>query len=232
MISGNIVLTGIEPAVLKAATAGVARAGGWGIRGIRSSRQTSKLRALVTDIETGDATSGDFDTFAAEDLASVGRYLDTPEFAHIAYSLASIAIVQKVGRKSDDALEMIKNELHASLQAAGLAAADLFADRIFAAILYAVTEETANIGRSQSPRAHAEAVKMVASIATASMRNTQLLKKYTESAEFLTFEDDLSAQVRSLHVTMKIPHAGTTRQVPYDQLFTTETCLCSPRRSR
>ena len=103
---------------------------------------------------------------------------------------------------------------------AGSAAANLFTDRIFAAITYAVGAETEKvIAHQQSPRIQAEAVKIAASIAAASSRNTQLLKHSTEIAEYLAFETELRAQVCSLHGTMRIPHAGTTRQVPYDQLF-------------
>jgi len=175
----------------------------------------------VKDIETAASTSGSGADLAPEELARIGEYLESPQFENISYSLASILIVQKAGRKADDAITAIKDELRASLQAiAGPATANIFTDAIFAAILYAVGNQAANIiANQQSPRVQAEAVKVAASIAAASSRNTQLLKRSTQIAEYFTFESELRAQIQSLHGTMRIPHAGTTRQVPYDELF-------------
>ena len=212
-------LTGIEPVIIKSATGAATRAAGWGIGELRSSRKSRELNKLVRQIEAvsaSESTTG----ITTNELASIGQYLQSPEFDHIAYSVANVLIVQKAGRKLDDALAAIKDELSASLcNIAGLAAADMFTDIVFMALFCAVTRETANFGTQLPPRAQAEAVKVVASIASASARNARLLRESTQSADYLTFEEELRAQIRSLHATMRIPHAGTTRQVPYDQLL-------------
>jgi hypothetical protein len=60
---------------------------------------------------------------------------------------------------------------------------------------------------------------MISSIAAASARNVEILRQHEHVAEFTAFEKDMRAQIRALHGTMKLPHAGTTKQVPYERLF-------------
>ena len=160
-------LTGIEPVIIKCAAGATTRAAGWGIAELRSSRKSRELSKLVKQIEAVSASES-ATGLTTEEVASVGRYLQSPEFDHIAYSVANVLIVQKTGSKLDDALAAIKDELSASLHSiAGLAAADIFTDIIFMALFHAVTRETTNFGTHLPPRAHAEAVKVVASIASA-----------------------------------------------------------------
>jgi hypothetical protein len=172
-------LTGIEPVIIKSATGAATRAAGWGIGELRSSRKSRELSKLVKEIET-ISESENAAGLTLDELASIGQYLQSPEFDHIAYSLASVVLVQKVGRKLDEALAALKDELSASLYAiAGLTAADVFTDIIFMALFHAVTRETANVSAHLPPRAQAEAVKVVASIAGASARNARLLREST-----------------------------------------------------
>jgi NACHT domain len=212
-------LTGLEPAILDAAVGAATRAAGWGVTRARSSRRGAKLRSLVNGIETASAST-DYSASPGEQ-AHIGEYLSSPQFNNISYSLASALICQRSERKSEEVFELIKDELRASLESvAGVAAASVYVGPIFSALVYAVSQEAAGItAHSSSLRAEAEAVKIGASIAAASSRNAELLRGTTQIAEYLDFERDLRAQVRSLHATMRIPHAGTTRQVPYDQLF-------------
>ena len=215
----NKMLTGIEPVIIKSAAGAATRAAGWGIGELRSSRKSRELSKLVRQIEAVSASES-ATGLTTDELASVGQYLQSPEFDHIAYSVANVLIVQRAGRKLDDALASIKDELSASLcTIAGLAAADTFTDIIFMALFHAVMRETANVGTQLPPRAQAEAVKVVANIASASARNARLLRESAQIADYLAFEEELRAQVSSLHSTMRIPHAGTTRQVPYNRLF-------------
>jgi hypothetical protein len=214
------VLTGIEPVIAKSAASAATRAAGWGARQLRSSRRAKRLRTLVKDIEI--ASGSDNATHLAPDiLALIGEYIQTPQFDHIALSIAAILTADKAGRKSDKALSVIKDELNASLQTCtGIGSPTAVIDAIFAALLYAVTNETAKISaREPTPSAQAESIKIAASIAAASARNARLLRESTAIADYLNFEDELRAQIRLLHATMRIPHAGTTKQVPYDQLF-------------
>lgn len=212
-------LTGYEQAIINAAVSATTRTTGWGVTQIRSARRGNKLRNLVKEIEAASASLDD--SISPEELAHVGQYLSSPQFTNIAYSLANVLICQRGEHKTEESFEVIKNELKASLQSvAGSAAANVCTPLIYPALLLAVSQETANLTtHRRSLRGEAEAVKIVASIAAASSRNTELLKNTTKIADYLKFEHDLKEQVRSLHATMRIPHAGTTRQVPYDRLF-------------
>ncbi len=62
-------------------------------------------------------------------------------------------------------------------------------------------------------------LKTIGSLSSATVRSTDLLQGLDELERFRDFEDEYRAQVAGLHATMKLPHAGTTRQVPYEQLF-------------
>jgi hypothetical protein len=213
------VLTGIEPIIAKSAASAATRAAGWGVGKIRSSRRTKKLRTLANDIEIASGSHGAVE-LSPDDLALIGDYLHTPQFEHIAYSIAKILLIEKAGRKSDEALSAIKDELNASVQAATGVEIPAVVEVVFSGLVHAVANETAKMDtRESSPSAKADSIKIVASIAAASARNARLLRQTTAIADYLDFEDELRAQIRSLHATMRIPHAGTTRQVPYDQLF-------------
>jgi hypothetical protein len=215
------VLTGLEPVIVNAATSGARRAAGWGTRQVIASRRATKLRKLVKEIEDQTEAPDRAATLSADETASIGDFLLSPCFVNISYSLACALIVEKSGRKADVALKAVKEVLSASLaSAASEQASQLFTDCIFAALLYASTRATADlIAQQQSPRTQAEALKIIASVTAASTRNIQLLRTPVETSSFLAYENELRAQVRSLHGTMRIPHAGTARQVPYDKLF-------------
>ena len=217
--------TGVEPIIAKSAASAACRAAGWGVKQVRSGRKTKKLRTLAAAIETAcesDSSVG----LSTDNLAQIGEYLHSPQYEHIAYSVAKLLIVEKAGRKSDEALAAIKDELNASLRCVTGSEIPTIADAIFAALVHAVTIEINNIStREPTPGAQAESIKIAASIAGASTRNARLLRQTVAIADYINFEDELRAQIRSLHATMRIPHAGTTRQVPYDQL------LIAPRLS-
>lgn len=212
-------LTGIEPVIAKSAASAACRAAGWGVGQVRASRKTKRLRTLAKAIETASG-SDSVVGLVPDDLARIGEYLQSPQFEHIAYSVAKLLFVERAGHKSDVALSTIKDELSASLRCATEIEIPALADAIFAALVHAVMIETTNIAtRELTPSAQAESIKIAASIAAASTRNARLLRQTTDIADYLNFEDELRAQIRSLHATMRLPHAGTTRQVPYDQLF-------------
>jgi hypothetical protein len=131
--------------------------------------------------------------------------------------------VESSGKRADQAISAIKAEFKASIESiADPVASDLLVEPIFAAAAYAVALETNKLtsaGRQLPTRIKAEATKMIASIAVASARNTELIRAAGFTSEFMDFEDDMRSQIRSIHGSMKLPHAGTTRQVPYSQLF-------------
>jgi hypothetical protein len=218
------VITGLEPAILKAAATGATRAAGWGTWQAQERRRRNRVRKLLAGIEaTGHDGGTDTEHVTEETLAEVGEYLQSPQFVHIAHSLASVIVVENAGKKTDQAIEALKAEMSASLKSAVTGYVDENAvDCIFAALLHAVTVETSHVKGSSDrlpARVQAEAVKLIANIAAASARNTTLLNAFTEQVAFVAFENAMREQVRALHGTMRLPHAGTTRQVTYDRLF-------------
>ncbi len=50
-----------------------------------------------------------------------------------------------------------------------------------------------------------------------------MLGELTSLEEYRKFERQFLAQVRNLHGSMRLPHAGTSRQVPYERLFVPPT---------
>ncbi|MGO9778984.1 MAG: NACHT domain-containing protein [Streptosporangiaceae bacterium] len=216
-------LTSLEPSVLNAASQGATRAAGWGVEQARGRSRNARIRRVLAD----SAAKGGIDSppITEEISTAVTKFAASPEFLHTAYCLASIGLMDKSDKKTDHATEAIKREFISSFKSVtDCEIPDLIAESIFSSLLYATLIEVTKLRRDgghATPTAQAEATKMIANISSACARNTELMCELAQVAQFSAFEDNLREQIKSLHGTMRLPHAGTTRNVPYDQLFVT-----------
>jgi hypothetical protein len=219
-------VTGVEPLITpflsKAAAAGASRAAGWSAKTILESRRKKKVRELIPD-EFARHGLDQLEDLPPESLSRLLEFLKSPELEHTATALSRAYLLEGAGKKTDQLLRSIHDEFNASLCAwmhndpcVGRVGG-LILDGLTAAVVHSARQVLDSDGLSVALQA--ELIKTVGSISAASTRNASLLRSLSNLHEVLTFEKEYRNQIVALHGTMRLPHAGTTRQIPYDQLF-------------
>lgn len=216
-------MTGVEsallPAISKAAGGGAARIGGWAMQqGLEAHRKRATKKALNIPAKVHREFS------EPAKLARLLAYFEAPEADHFAYAVAQAYLLEHSNKQAAALLSNLENEFYYSLarwlgEQPPLDVIKL----LFAAFQEAVFLESARVSTTakQSPAVRAHQIQTAASLASASVRNASLLKGLYQQQEIHDFQVSLNSQIVALHGAMKLPHAGTTRQVPYDELFVT-----------
>lgn len=88
-----------------------------------------------------------------------------------------------------------------------------------ATVISSVNSEILENHGRLSPAAKASILKVQESYIDSAIRNSVLLSGLHDLEAYKSFEDQLRSQVGSLYGTMRLPHAGTTRRVPYERLY-------------
>ncbi len=215
-------MTGVEsilgPAIGKVAGAAAARSGGF-VYKQRMKRRKQEEIEIILNLQPSAAIEYNDPAIAQKIIA----FCNAPEFEHFAASLTQAYLVERGDRKSADLLEKIENEFCYSLARwfdaeppSGLAHV------VFAALVEAVLAVSSRLtpGTTDlSPALQAQLIKTTASLSAASTQNTSLLSSLARLDPIFKFQESYSMQVSALHATMRLPHTGTTRQVPYEELF-------------
>lgn len=215
--------TGLDIIVGRAAVSAGMKAGGWSGQGALGFLQRRKAkRYLASYPETKDLQELISSQSEAEQSAIEG-FFESPEFEHVALNIAIASIIEPTLR-GDSRLERIESELVFLLKLRLTVDADKIAEiasAIFGSLCWAIARFSAEViaTRPMSPKLRAGLVRTVASSAAASARNETLLKNGFNISSVEQFEDSLRRQVRALYSTMRLPHAGTKRQIPYSRLF-------------
>jgi len=211
----------IGPALAKAAGSGVAKVAGWGVKSLLEERRRKRIRALVHSKGRADQLQALADLSSEQTSLLVG-FCESLELEKFATALSSAHLVEGSGRTADKLLASIKGEFRESLcMWMGTEVDDLAVKAVWDALSESVINSVAPVaGRGKlAPAIEAELVGTVASMAAASVRNVELLRSLNTIEDIRIFESQLKSQIAALHGTMRLPHAGTTRQVPYDSLF-------------
>ena len=143
--------------------------------------------------------------------------------------MATGILLEKCGRHPNRVSEELKRQLVQLLLLktrlteleAGAAAAHLFT-----AITSAVNSSISELLRDAEsvPRTvRATLLKMQESYLAAVVRNSELLTSITDLSDYEEFENQLKLQIRNLYGTMRLPHAGLSRRVPYEKLYVEPT---------
>lgn len=227
------VLTGLElalgPALAKSAGVGLTRVAGWGAGAVMDGRRRKKIRALTYSKGRAQHLEA-VESLPDSQLQRLALFCDSAEIEKIATTLSSAYLLEG-GRKADKVLEAVRLELQASLGVAlGADAPPLVSQCVFNALNEAVLARVQPLldRPKLSPAVEAELIATAGSMASATIRNTELLRGLTNINEIHDFESEYRAQVAAMFATMRLPHAGTTRQVPYDDLFVTPMLSVDP----
>jgi NACHT domain len=226
---GQPVLTGFETAVARTALSGA-------IRAISPVRQRIRLaidrRAVEQELGQG-ASSRDVTAFlaslspaAAQELIS---FTSSTEMQNIAFSLANESIFGRCGSRSNQFGKALKTQVRSLLALntnLDVREIDAAAEVIFSAMSTAVNDGISDLLQGDKPfsrAAKASALKLQDSFISSAIRNTDVLANISSLSIYQTFEEQLNLQVRNLYGTMRLPHAGATRRVPYEKLYVEPT---------
>jgi hypothetical protein len=225
-------MTGVEPFLTRAAMRGAVKSFGWGSRQyrgkLRDRAMMEKLSAPATAEQVASATADlPFDV-----QVKLALFIKSAEVERVAYALASTRMLTACGvKRMDNKVTDTRREFQEGLRLAmgsaslndwlGLGSA-IF-DIIDAAVATQVAALAGQAGGAIPPSTRVALVKSATGIAAASVRNASLLEGLRTLDSYREFERQFRAQIMSLHGTMRLPHAGTSRRVPYERLFVTPT---------
>lgn len=214
-------VTGLEPLIAKAATSSAQRAAGWAAHEGMFRLRRRKVRRLVGEPEQRRLDNA-VELVSPDQLTYLREFLNSPEFEHSATQLSRAYLVERCGKKSIELMTLARTELIGALHLqVPSPIPKALEDSIYDSLVDAIRKEIAVIAdvSGLSTELQSSLVKSVGSLIAASARNAQLQSGLQQLGAYRDFEADLRQQIASVHATMKLPHAGTTRQVPYAQLF-------------
>jgi hypothetical protein len=226
---GTTVLLGLESAIIDTATSAAFKAISSGKSHFRT---TLDRRAVKQELASGPNAAdirsliNSIDSGIAQQLAS---FTSSAEVGNIALNLAIGLLFKRCGSREERLIKALKHQLRTFLSLnTTLVGPDLeaAAELLFAALYQTVDHNIAGLigeDKAITRAAKTSILKMQDSIIGSTMRNSQLLNVISNLASFKSFEDDLNAQTRNLYGTMRLPHAGATRRVPYDKLYVEPT---------
>ncbi|MFE2976457.1 NACHT domain-containing protein [Streptomyces sp. NPDC059258] len=222
-------VSGVELAILASAKPVLERAAGTALGkmipspagAIQSRFRNRATRKLIA--EENGITQG-YPEISAEFSHALIEYLDSPDFAALAMSVAVQKFAETRKKKQTTELASAKNNLRdavAALQGSTEIDVPLITNTLWQSLVDAISVRTEGVKASESLPAETRAavVRMAANFARADVSRSAFIADADRLAEYHEFEDSLKEQARSLHATMKLPHAGTTRRVAYSRLF-------------
>ncbi|WP_430496840.1 NACHT domain-containing protein [Micromonospora trifolii] len=186
--------------------------------------QLNADRAL--QVPGGGAVGDIIDTLSSEQLSGLHDYLMSPDLDYVAHQFYAARSLEQRGKNSEELLSACRQQLRSGIRnRLDLKDDSLFevAELIFSTVLVATQTawNQANGSILHSTLDFAIAGRLTA----AAVRNADLLSKIDHLSQLHAFENELRSQIASLHAEMRLPHAGTSRAVPYSQLYV-QPILC------
>lgn len=230
-------LSGMEPLVAKAAASGSIKALGWGGRSLKRRFDTKKLLKRLTPPVPDDEITPLLAQLGPEDAERFLDFLGGREFGQIAFAIATHRMIKACGKDADTRLDELRRQLsllmHLKLPTKEPWVTKL-SDYVFDLVDQAVTTTISDAVEDNDHipiSTRATITKAAASVAAATVRNADVLAGIQTLENVAKFEREYRQQVMNLHGTMRLPHAGTSRQVPYERLFVQPT-VSAPGQGR
>jgi hypothetical protein len=181
-------------------------------------------RATRKRLELDPGTSGIIRETTSQFSRELQNYLDSAEFSSLAMSVTVHEFAAAGKRQQLKGLDDAKANLRTSvttLPGANTVDTDAIIEEIWQSLTASIIEHVEQIHASNSlpPESRAAVVRMAANYARADLQRSEFIKNVDRLAGYHDFEESYKEQVRSIHATMKLPHAGTTKRVAYSRLF-------------
>lgn len=216
---GVVLASACGPAAGRAAGGAAAKLASAPMGGVATRWRNRKTRRALSQV-TYDALCPHLSPEAAKQVVD---FLESPDFEAIALSVTT-QIYASAGAKNE------KRELNSTfarmrqLISLRLSDEDVVGEvtqAVWNALLQKVMASVEQVKSTAtfSTESRASMLKIAACYATSDAKSTEQLSALTSLAIYHDFETQLADQIKNLHSTMRLPHAGTTRKVPYSKLF-------------
>lgn len=216
---GVALVSACGPAAGRAAGGAAAKLAAAPIAGVAARWKNRKTRRALAEV-TYDALCPHLTPESAKQVAEL---LETPDFQAIALSIAT-QVYANAGAKNerkelDFTLERLRQLVALRVPDENLTAE--VTQAVWNALLEKTTSQVETVKSSEtfSPESRASMLKIAACHAAADAKSAEQLATLSSLAAYHDFEVQLADQIKNLHSTMRLPHAGTTRKVPYSKLF-------------
>ncbi|MGW0762386.1 NACHT domain-containing protein [Streptomyces sp. NPDC002814] len=227
MLTGSelAILSGIKPVIERAAGTALGKVL---VVPVGVLQDRLRNRATRRQLQSDDSATSSAAEPTTEFSRALSDYLESSEFSSLAMSVAVHEFAEVRKKNQIDGLRTAKTNLRDSIQIlAGAADVDcgVITDELWRSLRDAVVEHADQVRAAKElpPESRAAVVRMAANFARADMRRSEFLGNVDRLAAYHDFEESFKEQVRSLHATMRLPHAGTTRRVAYSRLFVEPT---------
>lgn len=167
----------------------------------------------------------------AGSAVALSRFTDSSEFRSVTTKLVVAQLATGSRTKAAESRWSTQDELQALLRLHVPDLTPAMAERCAALLTEQVLRDAAHlVARSHTDgvlpdHLRAEAARAAAVHASSTDANHEVIQRIGSLAEVEQFDQDLRAQVAALHSKMRLPHWGTTRYVPYDQLYIPPTLI-------
>jgi hypothetical protein len=216
----------LGPAIGRAAGGASGKAGGLLFSAWRNRRYDKNVRKLVEQegrLLADEAVAAGLDPGVYQPLAV---YVHSPDFANVCLQLAVQALASPKPaldrhNPADPVWRLLHNGLANALPGHPSGTVTDIAKGVYDLALNEVVRASADLhkGYAQPKEVRAQAVRVAANIATGAVRCADFMADAERLQRFAKFEEQLLAQIRFAHSYMRLPHAGTSRKVPYERLF-------------
>jgi NACHT domain len=215
--------TGTEIEIAKIAGPSVIRAIG-DPAGRRATRTFLKHR-LKKELHGGsepDEIANLLAELTTEQAAAVTSFINSTEFAHIATEITNYELLGTCGKKASNLYDAARSQVRMLLELeVDLEPTDLEAlvDVLIASLTTVVSRIAEAAGRSIPASTKAALLKTYTSQINSAMTNCDILSSIAELSSTYAAKQQIRLQIKNVYGTMRLPHAGTTRKVPYDKLY-------------
>ncbi|MEU5725044.1 NACHT domain-containing protein [Micromonospora sp. NPDC047738] len=152
-----------------------------------------------------------------DQLAGLSRYLSSPDFEEVALHAALAELLPN--QDPDEVRSAVRAEIIEGLRHFVALKADQrpgIANVLEGALLAAVADQRI---RSSKPLVDAASAAGIAQLASLAARKGEVLSRAESLNGFHIFAKRLREQVVALHGELQLPHLGSRKTVPYDQLY-------------
>lgn len=180
----------------------------------RSAEQSVRL--------AGGVLGGDVvDELGPEDAAAVAEYLGGQEIGAVAQQMYLARLFERSKGDAEELLAACREQIRLGLRRrVDVGGERLFelTEVVFREVLLATRLAWRELDGQGVPSTTI-GLALGGRVTAAALRNTELLAGLTEVTGFRAFARELAAQVARRYARMRLPHARTSRTVPYDRLY-------------
>lgn len=185
---------------------------------------TSRWRNRKTRKSLAEGTRSQLPSHVSPETAhQLSEFIETPDFETIALSVAT-QIFASAGTKNekrelDATREQLKQLIRLHITEPDND--DLIANSVWESLKQKTLESIEKVRTSETLSADTRAslVRIASCFTAADLKIAGQLCDMRDLSGYLKFENQLADQIKNVHATMALPHAGTTRKVPYSKLF-------------